>query len=125
MSSPSCAPSGRKKTELAPGLRLKNESYFHSDFIVFSATVLSYDEVETADGSILQGEILTIEDNNLTILTEFAGKLKIPIFEYPEFPVKMNYLSEWKTIEPFREKSIFRQRKVLQKTGRSPFCSRR
>ena len=47
---------------------------------LFSSTVLSADEVETVDGSILKGEILTIEDNNLTILTEFAGKLKIPDF---------------------------------------------
>ena len=47
---------------------------------LFSSTVLLADEVETVDGSILQGEILTIEDNNLTILTEFAGKIKIPDF---------------------------------------------
>lgn len=47
---------------------------------LFSSTILLADEVETVDGSILQGEILTIEDNNLTILTEFAGKIKIPDF---------------------------------------------
>ena len=36
------------------------------------------DRVSVSDGSILNGSILGISDGNLTIQTEFAGKIKIP-----------------------------------------------
>ena len=36
------------------------------------------DEVKVADGSILNGLILGMNDGNLTIQTSFAGKIKVP-----------------------------------------------
>ncbi|MDA7756634.1 DUF481 domain-containing protein [Opitutales bacterium] len=40
--------------------------------------VMFADEVKVADGSILNGLILGMNDGNLTIQTSFAGKIKVP-----------------------------------------------
>ncbi|MDG0963581.1 MAG: hypothetical protein P8O23_00840, partial [Opitutales bacterium] len=45
---------------------------------LFSYAHLSGDEIITKDGSRLQGKLLLLEDGNLTLQTEFAGKIKIP-----------------------------------------------
>ena len=47
-------------------------------FFLFSPMVAMADTVTVNDGSVLLGSILGISDGNLTIQTEFAGKIKIP-----------------------------------------------
>lgn len=42
------------------------------------STNLGADEVRTLDGSILRGVILGMDDGNLSLKTDFSGKIKIP-----------------------------------------------
>ena len=42
---------------------------------------LSGDEIITKNGSRLLGELLLLEDGNLTLQTDFAGKIRIPTNE--------------------------------------------
>ena len=53
-----------------------NKLLYLLSFLVW--TVAWSDKIKTIDGSILQGEIIGMLDGNLTILTTYAGTLKIP-----------------------------------------------
>ena len=48
---------------------------------LFSYARLSADEIITKNGSRLLGELVLLEDGNLTLQTDFAGKIRIPINE--------------------------------------------
>ena len=53
-------------------------------FFLFCPLVAIADKVTVNDGSVLLGSILGISDGNLTIQTEFAGKIKIPYHKVSE-----------------------------------------
>ena len=48
---------------------------------LFSYARLSADEIITKNGSRLLGELILLEDGNLTLQTDFAGKIRIPTNE--------------------------------------------
>ena len=85
---------------------------------LFSSTILLADEVETVDGSILQGEILTIEDNNLTILSEFAGKIKSPDFRISRISCENEFSFRMEDNRTFQK--TFGRRKVLPENRQEP-----
>ncbi len=52
--------------------------HFFAVFMLGFLPSLWSDEVRIWDGSVLQGEILGLDDGNLTLATDFAGEIKIP-----------------------------------------------
>jgi len=64
---------------MAPGLKQQTLMKFILLFLVFLQCSLLADKVVIKDGSVLIGTVTEIEDGNLTLETDFAGNLRIPV----------------------------------------------